>query len=128
MNYEELIYTARKAQEMAYVPYSGFKVGAALLTNSGKVFTGANIENASYGLTVCAERVAIFKALTEGEREFSALAITGSGKGYIIPCGACLQVMAEFNQNLRILRADENNKFVQDLLKDLLPQTFNLTQ
>jgi len=128
MNYEELILIARKAQEMAYAPYSGFKVGAALLAGSGRVFTGANIENASYGLTVCAERVAIFKALTEGEKDFSVLAVAGSGKGYIIPCGACLQVMAEFNLDLTILRADENNNFISNLLRDLLPQAFNLVK
>lgn len=127
MNYADLINKAREAQERAYAPYSGFKVGAALLTKSGQVFTGANVENASYGLTVCAERVAFFQAVTAGEKEFSVLAITGSGKGYIIPCGACLQVMAEFTDDLKILRVDENNQYEENLLRDLLPQTFKCT-
>lgn len=98
--YEELMNTATLARRLSYSPYSGFSVGAALLTESGKVYTGANIENSGYSATVCAERVAFFRAIAEGEREFSAIAIAG-GKGDtpdhgVAPCGVCRQVMTEF--------------------------------
>src|SRR5574340_634383 len=97
MNLAELVNIARQAQTQAYAPYSGFRVGAALLGRGGTVFTGVNVENASYGLTICAERNAVFEAVTAGERDFLALAITSSGTGYVYPCGACLQVLAEFS-------------------------------
>ncbi len=93
-----MINEARKAQQRAYAPYSNFQVGAALLTANGQIYPGANIENVSYGLTVCAERNAVFKAVYEGEREFSAIAVCSSGSGYVYPCGACLQVLAEFSR------------------------------
>ena len=98
--YEELMNAAIAARRQSYSPYSGFSVGAALLTESGKVYTGANIENSGYSATVCAERVAFFRAIAEGEREFSAIAIAG-GKGDtpdpgVAPCGVCRQVMTEF--------------------------------
>ena len=96
MKVEELVAAARAARERAYAPYSGFRVGAALLSQAGKLYTGANVENASYGLSMCAERIAVFNAVTAGESEFASIAVVGSGKGYISPCGACLQVLAEF--------------------------------
>ncbi|HBQ24915.1 MAG TPA: cytidine deaminase, partial [Syntrophomonas sp.] len=82
---DELIVKAKEARDNAYAPYSGFKVGAALLGKSGTIYTGANVENASYGLTVCAERIAVFKAVTSGEKKFESIAISGSGQGYIYP-------------------------------------------
>ena len=100
MEYKELMEFAVKAREFAYTPYSHFKVGAALLAKNGKVYTGANIENASYTPTVCAERTAFFKAVSEGVREFEAIAIVGGKEGtlapFCAPCGVCRQVMAEF--------------------------------
>ena len=96
MEAEELIKAAMEAKEHAYAPYSHFRVGAALLTKSGKVYQGCNIENAGYSPTNCAERTAFFKAVYEGEREFAAIAINGDGDDYLYPCGVCRQVMAEF--------------------------------
>lgn len=86
---------ANVARENSYAPYSKFRVGAALLTDEGKIYTGCNIENASFGATCCAERVAIFKAISEGDRDFAAIFIVSDAHGYIYPCGICLQVMAE---------------------------------
>jgi len=94
--YDGLIEAAERALEYAYAPYSGFAVGAAVLTGSGNVYDGCNVENASYGLTVCAERVAIFKAVSEGERTIVALAVVADSKDVVRPCGACLQVIKEF--------------------------------
>lgn len=101
MEAEELIKAAMEAKEHAYVPYSHFRVGAALLTKSGKVYQGCNIENAGYSPTNCAERTAFFKAVYEGEREFAAIAINGDGDDYLYPCGVCRQVMAEFCEPIR---------------------------
>ena len=94
--YKELLVKAHEAQEQAYVPYSKFKVGAAVLMKSGKIYTGCNIENASFGATNCAERTAIFKAVSEGEHEIAAIAIVGSHNEFTYPCGICRQVIAEF--------------------------------
>lgn len=96
MDHKKLIDEAIDASKQAYVPYSKFHVGAALLTDNGKIYKGCNIENASYGLTNCAERTAIFKAVSEGEKKFKAIAIVGDTDGPISPCGACRQVLAEF--------------------------------
>lgn len=122
----QLIEKARQAQQKAYAPYSDFQVGAALLTRNGEIYSGANIENSSYGLTVCAERIAIFKAVFEGNKEFQSIAVTGSGSGYIYPCGACLQVLAEFSPEITVIVTNENNDFIEYKLKDLLPQVFSL--
>jgi cytidine deaminase len=109
----------------AYAPYSRFRVGAALLTASGKVFVGCNVENASYGLTICAERNAVFRAVAAGERRFAAIAIAAESKGVVRPCGACLQVLAEFGPELRIIIA--NGARIEEVaLADLLPQRFTL--
>ena len=129
MDYVFLMEEAIRARENAYAKYSGFKVGVALLTESGKVFTGCNIENAAYGDTVCAERVAIFKAISEGEREFEAIAIVG-GKDELSelcsPCGTCRQVMAEFcTPDFKILLGRPSDCKVYEL-RELLPLTFNL--
>ena len=130
MNKTELCELARKGLEYSYSPYSGFKVSAALLTDDGRVYTGCNIENASYSATVCAERTAIFKAVSEGYRSFSMIAIAGGKdgniKGECIPCGVCLQVMNEFcSPDFTILLLTENG-FNEYCLKDFLPKTFDL--
>ncbi len=126
MNLVNLVTLAREAQKFAYAPYSGFKVGAALLTEAGNVYSGANVENASYGLTVCAERIAVFKAVTAGELKFQAIAVVGSGRDYLYPCGACLQVLAEFSTHIRIVAVNENDDFREYYLGDLLPQVFSI--
>ena len=104
MNKEELLQKAREAKDLAYSPYSNFKVGAALLTTDGQIFIGCNIENVSYGLTNCAERTTIFKAVSEGHKSFKALAISSSEspKKPIFPCGACRQVIVQFSKDLEI--------------------------
>ncbi len=124
MKLAELVNIARQAQTQAYAPYSGFRVGAALLGRDGTVFTGVNVENASYGLTICAERNAVFKAVTAGERDFVALAITSSGSGYVYPCGACLQVLAEFSPHIQVIVTDESDNNIVYDLGELLPQVF----
>ena len=111
--------------ERAYVPYSHFPVGAALLCKDSTVFTGCNIENAAYGATVCAERTAIFKAVSEGHREFDTLVIAGRSDGYCVPCGTCRQVMMEFAPELTVIclnRKGESRKFA---LRELLPYGFD---
>ena len=124
MTGRQLIKAAKQAQAFSYSPYSGFKVGAALLCKSGKVYTGCNIENASFSATVCAERTALFKAVSEGEREFSAIAIVGN-TDLCFPCGVCRQVMSEFcGKNFKIY-LEENGKPVTYALGELLPGRFD---
>ena len=128
MSDKELMKHAVEARKKAYAPYSGFYVGAALLTKSGKVYTGCNIENASYTPTNCAERTAFFKAVSEGEREFEAIAIVG-GKGeapsaLCAPCGVCRQVMAEFCDGDFCVLLGTPNKIEVHTLKELLPLSF----
>lgn len=123
----ELISSALSARKNAYAPYSGFKVGAALLTADGAVYTGCNVENASYGETVCAERIAVFKAVSEGKRDFVKIAIVGGADTLTLsyPCGSCRQVMAEFcKEDLRILISD-GNKTEKYTLREILPHSFN---
>jgi len=120
---EELISLAKKASINAYAPYSGFNVGAALLTKSGKIFTGSNIENASYGATVCAERVAIFKAVSENEKEFEGIAIYTDSDKLSFPCGICRQVMSEFSKDLIIILSNEKDRKIYTL-KEILPYPF----
>lgn len=119
---------ALDSRQNAYSPYSGFRVGAALLENGGRIFSGCNVENASYGLSVCAERNAFFKAVSEGCRDFTALAIAGSGNAMISPCGACLQVMAEFAPDLKIILVHDNGGYLCYSLKDFLPVAFRLEE
>lgn len=127
MDNRELWKMAKRALQFSYSPYSNFPVGAALLTGSGKVFLGTNIENASYGLTICAERVAIFKAISEGEREFLKMAIVGKEGEGLFPCGSCRQVMAEFSLDLEIVLYDpKKNEFNSWKVKELLPLNFSL--
>ena len=120
---KELIKKAMEAREKSYSPYSHFKVGAALKTTSGKVYAGTNVENASYGLTVCAERVAVYKAMSEGEREFEALAVFTEADELTPPCGACRQVLWEFSKNLIIVLANSREEKILKL-SDLLPLPF----
>ncbi|MBP1561748.1 MAG: cytidine deaminase [Oscillospiraceae bacterium] len=126
MTDSELIMLAEKAMENAYAPYSKFKVGAALLCTDGKVFTGCNIENSSFGATNCAERTAIFKAVSEGCRSFEAIAIVSSGGGETYPCGICRQVMGEFAPNLRIILKNSEGKLTQYKFMDIMPNFFSL--
>ena len=128
MDCKSLMVQAQKARENSYSPYSHFRVGAALLTKSGRVFTGCNVENAAYSATNCAERTAIFKAVSEGERDFEAIAIVGGREGetseFCAPCGVCRQVMAEFCQkNFKIILGNEQ-KFEVFTLDALLPFSF----
>lgn len=130
MTNEELCALAAKAMENAYVPYSGYRVGAALLTKSGKVYTGCNIENASYSPTICAERTAIFKAVSDGEHEFLKIAVAGGKNGEITgefpPCGVCRQVMAEFcGEDFEILVVKGENSFTRYKFSEILPFSFN---
>jgi len=120
----ELIAQARAARAFAYAPYSNFAVGAAVLTADGRVFTGCNIENASYGLTICAERVALFKAISEGVREFRRLALVAETEVLISPCGACRQVLWEFAPDLVIISANYAGEVRIEPLRALLPEPF----
>jgi cytidine deaminase len=125
--YKNLIKAAKEPLKRAYAPYSGFKVGAAVLTKTGRVFAGCNIENASYGLTVCAERAAVFNAVSAGHRNFTAIAVVTSGKSIAFPCGACLQVLSEFAPDIKIILASSaGRKVVTKRLKELLPTPFSL--
>jgi len=119
---EELVALAKEARASAYAPYSHFPVGAALLTASGAIYTGCNVENASYGLGVCAERVAIFKAVCAGDRQFEALAVVSETMA--APCGACRQVLAEFGLATTIVLADPEEGRQVLTISDLLPLAF----
>ena len=123
MNYDMLIEKAQEAMENAYVKYSGFKVGAALLTKSGKVYTGCNIENSSFGATICAERVAFAKAISEGEREFEAIAVASSLKGFTYPCGICRQFMSEWGLDVKLI-TKSGDKVRIHTIGELLPEAF----
>ena len=125
MDYTKLLEMAEEAKEKAYVPYSNFKVGAALLTKSQKVYTGCNIEVASYGATNCAERTAIFKAVSEGEREFEAIAIASSNEDETFPCGICRQVIVEFGKDIKIVLGNSKKGVVKVYdINELLPHSF----
>lgn len=126
MTDREILNMAKEASEKAYAPYSRFAVGAALECANGKVFTGCNIENAALGSTICAERVAIGKAVSEGERNFVRIAIYGEGKEYCMPCGTCRQVLAEFAKDMEVLCARATGGYVSYRLKELLPHAFVL--
>jgi cytidine deaminase len=119
---EELIALGTKARAKAYAPYSRFRVGAALRTASGRVYTGCNVENASYGLSICAERVAIFKAVCEGEHDFEMIAVVTDSMAS--PCGACRQVLAEFSLDTSVVLADLGTGREVLTLRDLLPAAF----
>lgn len=120
---EMLIQHAVQAMQWAYAPYSKYAVGAAVLTSSGKIYDGVNVENAVYPLTMCAERVAIFKAVSQGERKFEAIAVATRNGG--TPCGSCRQVMAEFGKDTVVLVADQEGRLLHEYtVADLLPDSF----
>jgi len=120
---QKLVDAALQARQWAYAPYSAYRVGAALLTSSGRVYDGVNVENAAYPTSMCAERVAVFKAVSEGERQFEAIAVATSNGG--TPCGSCRQVLSEFGLEMLVLVVDGEGKIVQEAtLSDLLPGAF----
>lgn len=132
MNKKDLCKAAIEALENSYSPYSNCKVGAALLCENGRVYIGCNIENASFSPTICAERTAFAKAVSEGERNFSAIAVAGSKNGALTafsPCGVCRQVMAEFcEKDFKILVVSNNENFEEYTLEQLLPSSFDLKE
>ncbi len=120
---QALIDLANVARQRAYAPYSNYPVGAALRTKTGRIFTGVNVENAAFPQTMCAERVAIFKAVSEGEREFEVISVVTDNGGS--PCGGCRQVMAEFGLDTIVLFGDGNGKLIKEMtVKELLPEAF----
>jgi cytidine deaminase len=120
----KLIEAAARVRKRAYAPYSGYRVGAALLTTSGKIFDGVNVENAAYPDGICAERSAIFKAVSEGERQFTAIAVVTANGGS--PCGSCRQVLAEFGLDTQVLIANDTGELLQEItVGELLPGAFN---
>ncbi|MCL6634699.1 MAG: cytidine deaminase [Peptococcaceae bacterium] len=121
---EKLISAAMAARERAYAPYSGFRVGAAVLTGEGRCYTGCNVENASYGLTCCAERVALFKAVSDGERSFEAMAVTAGTEDFCAPCGACRQVLAEFGPEMKVFMLNARGEYRVQTVAELLPAAF----
>jgi cytidine deaminase len=120
----DLIKMALNAIKNAYAPYSKFRVGAVVRTKRGSVYTGVNIENASYGLTVCAERVAIFKAVSEGDQEIEEVIVAVETDELVAPCGACRQVIAEFNPHAKIIMVNNKGKVKETTLDKLLPDVF----
>ena len=127
MTEKELIQTAVKMLDMAYIPYSHFPVGAALECDDGTVYTGCNIENAAYGLTICAERTAIFKAISEGHRDLKRIVIAGKSEDYCVPCGSCRQVMQEFAPQMEVICLNGKGEAKHFALKELLPYGFDET-
>lgn len=121
---QELIKKAKEAREYSYSPYSNFPIGAALLTEDGRIYTGANVENASFGLTNCAERTAIFKAVSEGHTKFKAIAVIADSKRPITPCGACRQVINEFGSNIKVIMANLEGEVLERESGELLPGAF----
>lgn len=125
-NAKDLVQQAVNAKSKALPTYSDFHVGAALLSKSGKIYLGANIENSSYGLTMCAERIALFTAIIEGEREFEAIAIAGDSDEYISPCGACRQVLVELcGKGLQVFMINNKGEFIQNTIDELIPFSFS---
>lgn len=126
MNYKALLLKAFEGREEAYAPYSNFNVGAAVLCEDGKIYKGCNIENASYGATNCAERTAIFKAVSEGNRSIKAIAIVGAENDYTYPCGICRQVISEFaSKDAKIILGKGKDEYIVKTLDELLPGAFN---
>jgi cytidine deaminase len=123
--YDALIAAAKQARENAHAPYSNFRVGAALRAKSGRVFSGCNVENATLGLTCCAERTAIFKAISEGERGFEAIAVVADTDTLTPPCGACRQIIWEFCGDVPVIMANLKGKVLQETMANLLPRAFD---
>jgi len=125
MTDRELLNLAHDASAKSYSPYSKFSVGAALECEDGTIYTGCNIENAALGSTICAERVAFCKAISEGKRSFNRIAVAGEGENYCMPCGECRQFMAEFSPNIEVLCSKAGGRYVSYSLSKLLPYTFS---
>ena len=123
--HDVLISAARTAREHAHAPYSNFRVGAAVRAKSGRIFTGCNVENSTYGLTLCAERVAIFKAISEGERGFDTIAIVAEAESLAPPCGACLQIIWEFCGEAEVILANLHGKVEVHRMSALYPKPFD---
>lgn len=126
--FDELVDAARAARERAIAPYSKFRVGAALVTRAGRIYGGCNVENASYGLTVCAERVALLKALSEGEREFAAIAVVADTESPTPPCGPCRQLLWEYCGDIPVVLANTTRTTARFQLAELLPHPFDRRQ
>lgn len=126
MEDEKLLMEAEKAKKNAYAPYSKFRVGAALLTNDGKVFAGCNVENAAYGVTNCAERTALYAAIAAGYRKFSAIAITSNSEQHTSPCGVCRQALVEFGPDMKVIMGNVNGEYIVRRAAELLPLYFSL--
>lgn len=124
MNKKQLVQAALEAKKKAYAPYSQFSVGASLLTKSGKIFTGCNVEIATYGGTICAERTAIVKAISEGEKEFQALCCVADMEDYCTPCGICRQFIYEFGAEIEVIMANKDGKYRSASIAELLPHAF----
>jgi len=124
---DDLVKLALEAKDSAYAPYSGFHVGAALIADDGRVYTGCNVENSSYGATICAERTAIVKAVSEGAGKIRAVAVTSDSETYTVPCGSCLQVMSEFcDSDTKLYLANKNGQYIEYTFKEVYPQSFRL--
>ena len=124
---QELILAAQEARSRAYAPYSQYQVGAAVRAASGKIYTGCNVENSSYGATICAERTAIVKAVSEGAGKIRAVAVTSDSETYTVPCGICLQVMSEFcDSDTKLYLANKNGQYIEYTFKEVYPQSFRL--
>lgn len=126
MKDKELYDKAVEAMQHSYAPFSNYNVGTALLTKCGKVFTGCNVENSSYGGTICGERTAIVKAVSEGYKDFEAIAVCGSGDVPAFPCGICRQFIFEFGSDIKVIMLDENKEMVTYKISELLPKGFRL--
>ncbi|MBI3585124.1 MAG: cytidine deaminase [Nitrospinae bacterium] len=125
---DKLIAEAKMAREKAYAPYSNFKVGAAVLTTDGKIFTGCNVENSSYGLTICAERAAIFNAVSSGYKKFTKIAVVTDSEPSASPCGACRQVMFEFGDDIEVIMANLKGDIKIMKINELLKDGFRLSK
>ena len=125
---KELYKRALEARKNAYAPFSGFAVGAALLTSDGSIYTGVNVENSSYGATICAERTAFVKAISEGERNFKAIAVTAGDEQEALPCGICRQFMYEFAPSLEVITGTDIEALNVRTLDEILPLGFRLTE
>ncbi len=127
MEKEKLVELAYKASEYSYSPYSHFKVGAALITEDGSVFTGCNVENSSYGATICAERTCALKAVSEGHRKFKMIAVVSGSNEYTYPCGICRQFLSEFMDGDGVILVHDKNKGIKEYtLSEMLPEAFHL--
>jgi cytidine deaminase len=125
---ERLLQAAEQTRNRAHAPYSGFRVGAAILAEDGTVFAGCNIENSSYGLTICAERVALFKAVSEGSTHLAAVALVTDSGEPVMPCGACRQALAEFNPDMAVVSGTVRGKSASRKLSELLPEPFGMNK